>query len=133
MVRRGAPRVRSSRGRRSKAITVYVHKMPGQGRAFLGTFRINRQTSVSVGPTDPWFVLTADTDDELHAMAASLGLTRVMFRPGKVALPGQKPEAARYPITMGERDRAVALGAQLITGREFKQILQQRASGVRFS
>jgi Protein of unknown function (DUF4031) len=111
-------------------MTVYVHKMEGQSRAFL---RGGGARSKRYMPTDPWFVLTADTDDELHAFAASLSLTRIMFRPGKEALPRQKPEAARYPITMGERDRAVALGAQLISGREFNQMLQQRASGMGFS
>lgn len=113
-------------------MTVYVHKMEGQHRAFLGGFRGGMRAR-QYAPTDPWFVLTADTDHELHAMAARLGLTRVMFRPGKEALPGHKPEAARYPITMGERDRAVALGAQLISEREFKQMLQQRSSGLGFS
>jgi Protein of unknown function (DUF4031) len=49
-------------------MTVYVHKLAGQSRASFG--RTPR--------SDPWFVLTADTDDELHAFAASLGLTRVM-------------------------------------------------------
>jgi hypothetical protein len=70
-------------------MTVYVHKMEGQGRAFLGGFRGGARAR-GYAPTDPWFVLTADTDDELHAMAASLGLTRIMFRPGKEALPGPK-------------------------------------------
>lgn len=94
-------------------MTVYVHKLEGQSRLFFGR---------TTGPA-PWFMLTADTDDELHAFAASLGLTRVMFRPAKEALPNQKPEAAHYVITIGERDRAVALGAQLITPREADRML----------
>jgi Protein of unknown function (DUF4031) len=110
-------------------MAVYVHKMEGQGRAFLRSGARSRRYL----PTDPWFVLTADTDDELHAFAESLGLTRVMFRPGKQALPRQKPEAARYPITMGERDRAIELGAKLITGREAGQMLQQRPLGTLFT
>jgi hypothetical protein len=65
-------------------MTVYVHKMEGQSASFFG-----RTT-----PPDPWFLLTADSDDELHAFAASVGLTRAMFRPAKEALPGQQPEAA---------------------------------------
>jgi hypothetical protein len=111
-------------------MTVYVHKMEGQGRAFIGGGSARARRYL---PTDPWFILTADTEDELHAMAASLGLTRIMFRPGKEALRRQKPEAARYPISMGERDQAMALGAQLITAREARQMLQQRASGMGFS
>jgi hypothetical protein len=83
-------------------MTVYVHKLRGQGRSFFGRSPM----------PDPWFVLTADTDDELHAFAASLGLTRIMFRPGIPAGPHQVAVAAHYDVTLGERDRAVALGAQ---------------------
>jgi hypothetical protein len=114
----------------TKAMTVYVHKMEGQGRLFIGSGGARSRRYL---PTDPWFTLTADTDDELHVMAERLGLTRIMFRPGKQALPKQKPEAARYPITKGERDRAIELGAKLITEREAKQMLQQRASGMGFA
>jgi hypothetical protein len=89
-------------------MTVYVHKLPGQNRAFFGR----------TAPPDPWFALTADTDDELHAFAARLGLTRIMFRAGKPALPRQTPVAGHYDVTLGERDRAVELGAQLITLNE---------------
>jgi len=99
---------------------VYVHKLEGQGRAFFGR---------SPSP-DPWFVLTADTDDELHAFAARLGLTRVMFRPGTPAGPRQGPVAAHYDITLGEHDRAVALGAQPITPREADGMERRRAAGL---
>jgi hypothetical protein len=111
-------------------MTVYVHKMESQGRGFALTGGARARRNL---PSDPWFVLTADTDDELHACAESLSLTRVMFRPAKQAMPKQKPEAARYPITMGERDRAIALGARLISAREANQMLEQRASGMGFS
>jgi Protein of unknown function (DUF4031) len=97
-------------------MTVYLHKLEGQSGAFFG--RTPRP--------DPWFVLTADTEDELRAFAASLGLTRVMFRPGTTAGRHQEPVAAHYDVSPGERDRAVALGAQLITPRE----AQQRAAGL---
>ena len=101
-------------------MTVYVHKLEGQGRAFFGR----------TGHPDPWFVLTGDTDDELHAFAASLGLTRVMFRPGTPAGPHQAPVAAHYDVTLGEHDRAVALGAQPITPREAEAMERQRAAGL---
>jgi hypothetical protein len=97
-------------------MVVYVHKMEGQSRAFFGR----------TAAPDPWFILTADTDDELHSVAERLGLTRVMFRPGRQALPKQKPVAAHYVITRGEQDRAVALGAQLISRREADRMLEQR-------
>jgi hypothetical protein len=101
-------------------MTVYVHKLEGQG--------FGRDPSL-----DPWFVLTADTDDELHAFAASLGLTRVMFRPGTPAGARQEPVAAHYDLTLGERDRAVELGAQPITPREADRMERQRAAGLGYS
>jgi hypothetical protein len=104
-------------------MTVYVHKLPGQSRAFFGR----------TARADPWFVLTADTDDELHSFAASLGLTRVMFRPAKQALPHQDPVAPHYDVTIGERDRAIALGARLITPEEADRMEQQRAAGLGYS
>jgi hypothetical protein len=103
-----------------EAMTVYVHKLQGQGRAFFGR---------TPGP-DPWFVLTGDTDDELHAFAASLGLTRIMFRPGTPAGPHQKPVAGHYDVTLGERDRAVELGARPITPAEADAMARQRAAGL---
>jgi len=104
-------------------MTVHVHKLPAQGRTFFGR----------TARPDPWFVLTAETDDELHAFAASLGLTRVMFRPGTQALPHEEPVAAHYDVTMGERDRAVALGARLVTPAEADRMGRQRAAGLGYS
>jgi hypothetical protein len=101
-------------------MTVYLHKLRSQGLGFLGR---------TPGP-DPWFVLTADADDELQAFAASLGLTSAMFRPGKQAAPGQAPVAGRYDVTLGERDRALALGAKAITPREADRMERQRAAGL---
>jgi Protein of unknown function (DUF4031) len=101
-------------------MTVYVHKLPGQGRALLGR---------TANP-DSWFVLTADAEDELHAFAANLGLTRIMFRPGTPARRRQVPVAGHYDVTLGERDRAMALGAQEITPQEAARMEQQRAAGL---
>ena len=104
-------------------MTVYVHKLRGQGAALFGR----------TASPDPWFVLTADTGDELHAFAASLGLKRTMFRPGTPAGPRQVPAAGRYDVTLGERDRAVALGAQVITPREADRMERERAAGLGYS
>jgi hypothetical protein len=41
-------------------MTVYVQKLRYPGRALLGR----------VAPPDPWFSLTADTEDELRGMTA---------------------------------------------------------------
>jgi hypothetical protein len=86
-------------------MSVYVHKDRGQSRLLFG-----RTTS-----RDPWFSLTADSEDELHAFAARLGLQRNMFHPGTPTGPRRMPVSGHYDVTMGERDRAVALGARPIT------------------
>jgi hypothetical protein len=88
-------------------MTVYVHKLRGQRGLLDGAT-----------PNDPWFGLTADTEDELHAFAARLGLQRNMFQPGAPAGSPQVSVTGHYDVTEGERDRAVALGAQAITARE---------------
>jgi Protein of unknown function (DUF4031) len=104
-------------------VTVYVYKLPGQSRAFFGR---------TAGP-DPWFALTADTDDELHAFAAGLGLTRVMFRPGKPSARRQAPVAPHYDLTKGERDRALELGAKEVTARDAERMEQHREAGLGYS
>ena len=85
-------------------MTVYVYKLPGQSHGLFGR---------SPYP-DPWFGLTADTEDELHAFAAKLGLTRIMFQPGTPGGPHQVSATGHYDVTEGERDRAIALGAQTV-------------------
>jgi hypothetical protein len=68
--------------------------------------------------SDPWFGLTADTDAELHAFAARLGLTRIMFQPRTPDGPLEVAATGHYDVTEGERDQAVALGAQAITHKK---------------
>jgi Protein of unknown function (DUF4031) len=89
------------------AMTVYVHKLRGQSGLLNGAT-----------PNDPWFGLTADTEDELHAFAARLGLQPSLFQPGAPTGSHQVSVSGHYDVTEGERDRAVALGAQAITARE---------------
>jgi Protein of unknown function (DUF4031) len=101
-------------------MAVYVYEHRGQGWR-------------PIGRSEPWFGLTADTDDELRAFAAGLSLTPDMFRPGTAAGPQQVPVAGHYVVTHGERDRAVALGAQALTAREAKRMERQRAAGLRYS
>jgi hypothetical protein len=100
-------------------VTVYVHKPRGQGAALFGR----------TATPDPWFALTADTDDELHAFAAGLGLTRAMFQGGTPAGPGRGPAVGHYDVSLGERDRAVELGARAITPRAADRMERQRAAG----
>jgi hypothetical protein len=100
-------------------MTVYVHKLRGQGGLLSGATR-----------NDPWFVLTADTEDELHAFAARLGLQGNMFQPGMPTGPQQVSVTGHYDVTEGERDQAVALGAQAITPRQEDKRERRRAAGL---
>lgn len=101
-------------------MTVYVHQFRGQGRFLFG-----RTSS-----PDPWFELTADSDEELHAFAENLGLTRAMFRPGMPPGPRTAATAGHYTVSAGERDRAIAIGAQRISAKEADRKAQQRALGL---
>ena len=103
-------------------MTVYVHKLRGQSGLLSGT-TLN----------DPWFGLTADTEDELQAFAARLGLQRNTFQPGTPTGPRQASLTGHYDVTEGERDQAVTLGAQAITPREEDKRERQRAAELRDS
>jgi len=96
-------------------MAVYVNKLGGQGRLLFGR----------VAPPPPMFALTADTQDELHAFAASLGIRR---DPGTPAGPQQELVTRHYLLTEGQRDRAVELGAQAISAREADKMERQRAA-----
>lgn len=100
-------------------MTVYVHKLRGQSHVLFG----------KTATPDPWFSLTADTEDELHAFAARLSLTRTMFRPATPA-GSQAPVAGHYVISHGEHDRAVALGAQAISPAEAEEMARLRSAGL---
>jgi hypothetical protein len=97
-------------------VTVYVYKMQHQGRFATPT------------RSDPWSDLTADTEDELHAFAAQLGIPRQGFELGPLVGVQQVSISWHYPVTAGERDRAIALGAQAITPAEVTKLEQQRAA-----
>jgi hypothetical protein len=94
-------------------MAVYVNKLRGQDRLLLG------------GSAPPFFGLTADAEDELHAFAARLGIRRDLSTPV-----GSQQElvTGHYTLTEGERDRAVELGAQVITAREADKMERQRAA-----
>jgi Protein of unknown function (DUF4031) len=94
------------------AVAVYVNKLRGQGRLLAGR-------------TAPLFGLTADTEDELHAFAARLGIRRDH---GSPAGSQQELVTRHYTLTEGERDHAVELGAQVITAREADKMERQRAA-----
>jgi hypothetical protein len=95
-------------------MAVYVNQLRGEGRFLLG-----RTTA-----PPPLFALTADAEDELHDFAARLALRR---DPGSSA--GSQQQGTRhYTLTQGEHDRAIELGAQVITAREADKMERQRAA-----
>lgn len=97
-------------------VTVYAYKMRHQARFGIRT------------TSDPWFNLTADTQDELHEFVARLGLPRQGFQPGSLVGPRQVSVSWHYTVTAGERDRAIELGAQAVTQEEVTKIEKQRAA-----
>lgn len=96
-------------------MTVYVYKMKHQERW-------------APGISDPWFKLTADTQDELHEFAARLGLPRQESQPGSLVGPQQVPVSWHYIVTAGQRERAIELGAHAITPRQAAKIERQRVA-----
>jgi Protein of unknown function (DUF4031) len=75
----------------------------------------------------PWYGLTADTVDELHAFAELLGLSRQFYRP--VLSDGvETPLVGHYELSPGDHDRAVKNGASPISMREHKKMLRQEAA-----
>jgi hypothetical protein len=97
-------------------VTVYAYKMQHQGRFLTRTM------------SEPWYDLTADTEDELHAFAAQLGIPRQGFEAGPQVGVQQVSVSWHYTVTAGERERAIALGAQAISPEEVTRIEQQLAA-----
>ena len=60
-----------------------------------------------------WCHLTADSEDELHALAAQLGLVRQWFQ----SKPG-RPWSDHYDLPEEIRAQAIACGARPLTTRE---------------
>jgi hypothetical protein len=69
--------------------------------------------------------MLADTDDELHAMAERIGVSRRWHQ--KPGTPG-----SHYDICLSKRALAVAAGAVEITWRETGRILMARRRAARF-
>ena len=72
-------------------MAVYVNKLRDRSRLLFG------RTS----PPPPLFGLTADTEDELHAFAARLGIRR---DPGTPVGPQQELVTRHYLLTEGQRE-----------------------------
>ena len=97
-------------------VTVYVYKLRG-------SYPIGQRGYRSYEP--PWFGLTADTEDELHSLAENIGLYRHFYRP-RIVRGATLPVVGHYDLDEGERDRAVAMGAKVITAHRHAKMLRQR-------
>jgi Protein of unknown function (DUF4031) len=85
-----------------------------------------------------WSHLFADTQQELHAFAAKLGLCRPYFQPGRPRRDGSpsphwhydltagKRQQAIRLLTAGKRQQAIRLGTQPVTSREAIEIIAAR-------
>ncbi len=72
-----------------------------------------------------WSHLFADTEAELHAFAARLGLRRSYFQPGRPL--ADKPSPFwHYDVTAGKRMQAIRLGAQPVSWRDSARIIRER-------
>jgi hypothetical protein len=75
-----------------------------------------------LGPVDDrWSHLVADTDEELHAFAASLGMRRAWFQDRS-----GRPHHGHYDLPERARPEAVANGAVEITWRQLGRMLRDR-------
>ena len=76
----------------------------------------------TIGPvSDRWSHLLADTDDELHAFAARLGLRRAWFQEHR-----RHRALNHYDVPEETRRAAVALGAVPLTWREAGRMIRAR-------
>jgi hypothetical protein len=85
--------------------------------------------TATVGPhTSQWSHLFADTQEELHAFAAKLGLKRSYFQPAHERGDGSPSPHWHYDVTAGKRAQAIALGAQPVEWRESPKIMHERGA-----
>ncbi len=76
--------------------------------------------------TSTWCHLFADTQHELHAFAARLGLRRCYFQPGPARGDGSPSPYWHYDLTAGKRQQALRLGARPVTWHQAIQIIRGR-------
>jgi hypothetical protein len=78
--------------------------------------------------TSTWCHLTADTQEELHAFAAQLGLKRSYFQPG-TPIGGKPSPLWHYDLTAAKRAQAVNLGAVQVGYRDMPALMRARETG----
>jgi hypothetical protein len=72
------------------------------------------------GNGNRWSHLIGDTDEELHAFAALLGLKRSWFQAQR------NPALNHYDVVPSVRARAIRMGAIALSGQEFREKLAER-------
>jgi hypothetical protein len=72
-----------------------------------------------------WSHLFADTQDELHAFAASIGLKRSWFQPGR-PIGGKPSRHWHYDVTDAKRAAAIKAGARPVSIRDYPAIIGAR-------
>jgi hypothetical protein len=82
----------------------------------------NWRQPARLGPVDDrWSHLVADSDDELHAFAAMLGLRREWFQCRE-----DRRHHAHYDLPERRRPLALSLGAIEVTWREVGAMMRER-------
>ncbi|MEU1075833.1 MULTISPECIES: DUF4031 domain-containing protein [unclassified Streptomyces] len=77
-------------------------------------------------PSAHWCHMTADTEEELHAFAAALGMRRAWYQ-----RKGPGDHRWHYDITPPTRAQAVRLGAREVDRRFMGNLMISRSDGVR--
>jgi hypothetical protein len=86
-----------------------------------------RQRATVRGRTDRWSHLLADDPEELHAMAAALGIPQRGFQRHR-----RSAALNHYDLPEALRERAIALGAVAVTWREMARLTRGwRRAGAR--
>ena len=75
-----------------------------------------------LGPIDDrWSHLVAETEEELHAFAAAMGIRRTAFQ-----VRSGRPHHAHYDLPERARSEAIARGAVPVSWRELGRMLRDR-------
>jgi len=79
-----------------------------------------------LGPVDDrWSHLVADTEEELHAFAARLGMRRAWHQVNE-----RRPHQAHYDVPERLRQEAIALGAVPVTWRQVGRMMRERRAAL---
>lgn len=85
----------------------------------------NWRQHARLGPVDDrWSHLVADSEEELHAFAAGLGMKRSWFQNNE-----RRPHQAHYDVPDRLRADALVLGAVPVTWRQVGRMMRDRRTG----